>query len=212
MTISGPAAGLASAIYAAILALNHNDMQTGFKMLLPVIFFVGIIQMILSQLKVARYSKIFPMSVIEGMMASIGLMIVFKQIPLIIGHKFLAHEFWGIVLETPSEMMAHAEPKVFALGAISLLLVIGLYMLKNRIRFLQTFPPQLIIVIIGTILGQALMLDHKFLISLPENPLANAMNWSNFQLLFAHPQLLTMVPAISFDRWYRIVSDHFSCR
>jgi carbonic anhydrase len=196
VTISGPAAGLAPAIYAAILTLGHNDMETGFKMLLPVIFMVGLVQIVLSQLKVARFSKIFPMSVIEGMMASIGLMIVFKQIPLIIGHKFQAHEFWGIVAETPSELLRHANPKVTLIGTLSLGLIVGLYALKNKIKLLQTFPPQLITVIVGTILGSALMLDKKFLISLPDNPLANAMNLGNFQLLFSHSSVLAMIPLI----------------
>lgn len=196
VTISGPAAGLAPAIYAAILSLSHGgNMEQGFKLLLPVIFIVGLVQMVLSRLKVAQYSKIFPLPVIEGMMASIGLMIIFKQIPLLIGHKFLAHEFWGIVLETPSELLK-MEPVVFGVGLFSLLLIIVLYSFRNRSRFLQTFPPQLITVIVGTILGQAFLLNKKFLINLPGNPLANAMHVDNFTALFAHPGLLNLVPVL----------------
>jgi len=198
VTISGPAAGLAPVLYSSILALSlgHTaNLEQGFHLLLPVIFLMGLFQVILSQLKVAKYSKIFPIPVIEGMMASIGLMIIFKQVPLLIGHKFLAHEFWGIVLETPSEIR-HCTPEVFALGAFSLGMMILLYALRKKIRFLQTFPPQLVTVIVGTLLGLALHLDKKFLISLPANPLANAMQWSNFQDLMAHPGIWTVVPGL----------------
>jgi len=198
VTISGPAAGLAPVIYSSILALSMGhtaNLEQGFHLLLPVIFLMGLFQVILSQFKVAKYSKIFPIPVIEGMMASIGLMIIFKQVPLLIGHKFLAHEFWGIVLETPSELR-HCTPEVFALGGFSLGMMILLYASRKKIRFLQTFPPQLVTVLVGTLLGLALHLDKKFLISLPTNPLANAMHWSNFQDLMAHPGILTVIPGL----------------
>lgn len=196
VTISGPAAGLAPVVYGAILALSHNgDLSTGFYLVLPVIFMVGLIQMIMSQLKVGGYSKLFPIPVIEGMMASIGLMIIFKQIPMLIGHKFQAHEFWGIVAEVPHELF-QIKPKVFILGLISLGLVIALYCLKKRFKLLQTFPPQLITVVIGTILGQFLFLDKKFLINIPDNPLQNAMHPENFMALFSQVGILSIVPLV----------------
>ncbi len=40
------------------------------------------------------------------------------------------------------------------------------------------------------------MLDKKFLISLPDNPLANAMHLDNFTALFPHPGLLSTVPLL----------------
>ena len=60
----------------------------------------------------------FPAWVVEGMLASIGLLIIAKQLPLIFGspgNKFEAHEFWGIVREAPSRFM-EMDPKVFFLG------------------------------------------------------------------------------------------------
>ena len=58
---------------------------------------------------------IFPASVVEGMLASIGLLIIAKQLPLLLGHEVRAHEFWGIVAEAPSQFLK-MEPKVFVLG------------------------------------------------------------------------------------------------
>ena len=48
-----------------------------------------------------------------------------------LGHSFHAHEFWGIVAETPSELL-NMEPKVFVLGISSLALIFVLASLKAK--------------------------------------------------------------------------------
>src|SRR5690349_15840303 len=50
VTISGPAAGLAPVIYSSILALSMGhtaNLEQGFHLLLPVIFLMGLFQIIL---------------------------------------------------------------------------------------------------------------------------------------------------------------------
>ena len=60
------------------------------------------LQVVLAKLKVARLSAIFPAAAIEGMLAAIGLLIIVKQIPLFMGVKFEAHEFWTILEKPPT--------------------------------------------------------------------------------------------------------------
>src|SRR6188472_3277354 len=93
VTISGPAAGLAPALLAAMIALGHGHLETGYPRLLAVICIVGAIQIVLSWLGAARLSAAFPVSVVEGMQASIGMMIVAKELPHFIGHDFKSHAF-----------------------------------------------------------------------------------------------------------------------
>ena len=49
------------------------------------------------------------------MLAAIGLMIIVKQVPLFLGQKFEAHEFWEILAEIPAKL-ATMNPQVFWLG------------------------------------------------------------------------------------------------
>ena len=70
--------------------------------MLVAICIAGWVQLVLARLKVARLSAIFPAAAIEGMLAAIGLLIIAKQIPLFMGVKFEAHEFWAILQEAPS--------------------------------------------------------------------------------------------------------------
>lgn len=102
VTVSGPAAGLAPVLLASMLLLGHGDLKVGYPLLLVAICLTGVVQVVLAHFKLARFAAIFPASVVEGMLASIGLLIIAKQLPLIFGspgNHFTAHEFWGILSE-----------------------------------------------------------------------------------------------------------------
>ena len=121
--------------------------------MLVAICLTGVVQVVLARFKLARFSAIFPASVVEGMLASIGLLIIAKQLPLIFGspgNKFEAHEFWGIVREAPSQFM-QMDPKVFFLGIFCLALIFALASLKAR--WVKVVPPQVIAAVVGLILG-----------------------------------------------------------
>src|SRR3954469_15157874 len=109
VTVSGPAAGLAPALLAAMALLGRGSdeghLAIGYPLLLGAICLTGLVQVVLARLKLARFAAIFPSAVVEGMLAAIGLLIIAKQLPLILGRKFEEHEFWGIVRETPSQFL-----------------------------------------------------------------------------------------------------------
>ena len=124
MTISGPAAGLAPVLFAGMILLGRADwrpapghpwLAAGYPRVLVAICVAGVLQVVLAKLKVARLSAIFPAAAIEGMLAAIGLMIIVKQIPLLMGQKFQAHEFWEILREVPSQF-GSMNRQVFELG------------------------------------------------------------------------------------------------
>ena len=182
VTISGPAAGLAPALLAGMLLLGKGDLATGYPLLLVAICLTGLVQLVLAYFKAARFSAIFPSSVVEGMLASIGLLIIAKQLPLILGHSFHAHEFWGIVAETPSEFLK-MEPKVFALGLASLALLFVLASIKSK--WLKIVPPPVFVAIFGLTMGQVLGLNSQYMSHLPDHPFAHGMVLPNFQGVLA---------------------------
>src|SRR4051812_10221863 len=119
LTISGPAAGLAPAILAIMVALggagDAEHLGAGYPLLLVVIFMVGCLQIVLALLKLAKHAALIPVSVVEGMLASIGLLIIVKQLPMFFGYtdKVHAHEFFQFLSATP-EFAAHMTVPVFA--------------------------------------------------------------------------------------------------
>ncbi|HLJ11597.1 MAG TPA: SulP family inorganic anion transporter [Planctomycetaceae bacterium] len=182
VTISGPAAGLAPAIFVAMTTLGHGDRDVGYPLLLGVICMVGVVQIILSRLKVARFSAWFSPTVVEGMLASIGLLIIVKQIPNLIGQRFEAHDFWEILAELPAQLV-NTQPIVLLVGLMCLALTIVLTVARNR--WTKIVPPPLTVVVFGLLLGWVLQIDKGYMIKIPDDPLRNGMVFPNFHGLFA---------------------------
>ena len=77
--VSGPAAGLVAIVAPAIIQLGFNNF------LLAVVL-AGVIQIALGVVKAGTIGYYFPTSVIKGMLAAIGLIIILKQIPHAFGY------------------------------------------------------------------------------------------------------------------------------
>ncbi len=79
-SVSGPAAALIAVVYAQIT-------QLGFEAFLPAVILAGVFQIILGTLKAGDLVRYFPNSVIKGLLAAIGLIIIIKQVPVLFGLK-----------------------------------------------------------------------------------------------------------------------------
>lgn len=181
VTISGPAAGLTPVLFAAIAALGHGDMSAGYHRILAVIFMAGILQLVLTICGAARFSYMLPSSAIRGMMCSIGILIMAKQIPNFLGENFRAHDFFPIIIELPQHVRTVNWTVLgIAAGCLALLCV----MPKINWKALRYIPAQLIVVLVGIAAGQLLHLDSRFLVHIPDNPLAKSFVMPDFGSLF----------------------------
>jgi len=77
--VSGPAAGLAVMVAAGIEAL-------GFQAYLLSVVVCGVVQLIAAFMKAGVIAHYFPSSVIKGMLAGIGIILILKQIPHAVGY------------------------------------------------------------------------------------------------------------------------------
>jgi len=77
--VSGPAAGLAVIVFSAIEDLGS------FESFLLAVFIAGILQILLGLIKAGVIGLYFPSSVIKGMLAGIGIIIIKKEIPYALG-------------------------------------------------------------------------------------------------------------------------------
>lgn len=192
--VSGPAAGLAPVLYSSMAALGHGDMALGYRLVLPVIMFAGLTQLLLTYFKAARFSYLIPRAAVSGMLASIGLLILAKQIPNFIGHKYHAHEFFAVLAETP-EHLFHLNPAVMFTSIVCLTLLFVLPKLKYGI--LRYLPPHLVVVLAGIALARIFNFESRYLVDIPLNPLQHGIVLPDFQLLFANPALVgTIVVAV----------------
>lgn len=79
LSVSGPAAGLTTIVLSAIGKLGT------YEAFLLAVLVAGIFQIILGFLKAGTVGHFVPASVIKGMLAAIGLILILKQIPHAVG-------------------------------------------------------------------------------------------------------------------------------
>lgn len=79
-SVSGPAAGLTAIVAAQIATLGS------FEAFLAAVAMAGVIQILMGTFRLGFIASFFPMSVIKGLLAAIGLILILKQIPHVFGH------------------------------------------------------------------------------------------------------------------------------
>jgi MFS superfamily sulfate permease-like transporter len=179
-------------LYAGIVALGKGDLHLGYPRVLAAICIAGVVQLVLARMKIARLSAIFPAAAIEGMLAAIGLMIIVKQVPLFLGEKFEAHDFWEILAEVPSRL-ATMDAQVFWLAVGCTAFIFTLAAVPSRL--LKVMPPPVWAFVLGTLVANLFLnIGPQNLIHIPENPLAHAAVLPDFAGVFGDQSLwLTLV-------------------
>ena len=80
LSVSGPAAGLTAIVAAQIAKLGS------FESFLAAVVIAGVLQILLGVFRQGFIAAFFPSSVIKGLLAAIGVILVLKQIPHVLGH------------------------------------------------------------------------------------------------------------------------------
>ncbi|MGZ5189851.1 MAG: SulP family inorganic anion transporter [Flavisolibacter sp.] len=174
VSVAGPAAGLIAIVLAAITDL-------GFAPFLVAVVLAGIFQLTLGFIKAGTISSYFPNSVIEGMLAAIGIIIILKELPHAIGYD-KAHEGDFFSLEKGAETgflteiinsINYAHLGVIIVTVVSIALLIAF----NKIAFLKkikAIPGALVVVVVGIIInelfklsGSSLAISQEHLVTLP---------------------------------------------
>lgn len=157
MTINGPAAGLIVVIVDAVQSLGQGDAMAGYRYTLAAIVIASVLQIFLGIFKAGKLSAFFPSSVVHGMLAAIGIIIMAKLIHTLLGVKPEAKSLLGTIAEIPHSIM-ELNPEVSIIGITGFLLLIVWSVIKQPT--LKMIPAPLLVVMIGLALGQYFDLDH----------------------------------------------------
>jgi MFS superfamily sulfate permease-like transporter len=189
--VSGPAAGLAVIVLAAINSL-------GWEAFLVAVVIAGIIQIIMGYLKLGIIAYYFPTAVIKGMLTGIGIIIILKQIPHALGYD---RDYEGDLsfqtgktntfsnLETAFDALT---PGALLISVVSLFILIlwdAVLIKKHKIFGLIQGP--VVVVICGILLNQ-LFLKGALPFSLSKDQLVNipvASTVGDFFGQFSFPDL-----------------------
>jgi len=173
--VSGPAAGLAAIVLAAI-------DQLGFQIFLSAVVIGGVIQVIFGIAKLGIIGYYFPSSVIRGMLTGIGIIIILKQIPHFLGKDddpegdFAFFQIDGE--NTFTEIInAIGDPSLgpTLIGLTSLaILILWSNVLAKKSKIFQLVQGPLVVVVVGIIYhlltqGTDFGISQQHLVSLSED-------------------------------------------
>lgn len=192
LTICGPAAGLIVVIIHGVETLGQGDTTLGYTTTLAAIFVAGLLIMLFGFLKSGKLATFFPAAVVHGMMASIGIIIIAKQIHVLLGVKPEGKNIINLILEIPASF-TKLNPEVTLIGLTSLLILI--FVPKIPFTFIKKIPVPMLVVIVGIMFDKLFDLEHThvyrffsqdyvvgptFLVQLPKNILDGIVfpNWS----------------------------------
>ena len=173
--VSGPAAGLAAIVLAAIGTLGS------YENFLVAVVLGGIIQLLFGVLKAGIIGYYFPSSVIKGMLTGIGVIIILKQIPHFFGYDADPEgdfAFFQVDGEnTFSELINMVNyvklgPTLIGLISLGILLLWG-NVLSEKGKFFQIVQGPLVAVVVGIIFfvltqsNESLAISQSHLVSVP---------------------------------------------
>jgi MFS superfamily sulfate permease-like transporter len=195
LAVSGPAAGLTTLVAASIISLGD------YKIFLLAVIIAGFFQLLLGLLKLGVIANYFPSSVIKGMLAAIGLMLIFKQIPLALGYD--QPDFWSggfIHLFSPKNPMGnlkdfnqHITKGTILITVLSLIILIILQL--PQAKKMKIIPAPLIVVVFGVLtsllfagISSHISLKQTQLVNIPLNIFAN-ISFPDFSKLFSNAEI-----------------------
>jgi len=180
-TIKGPAAGLIVISLGAVTELGQGDLTQGYHQALAVGVGAGIVQFIFALMRTAGLGIAMSKTVVHGMLAAIGLIIVAKQSHIAMGVTPHAHEALELLAEVPSSFL-HANFAISMIGFSSLLILF--FWPRIKVTFLKAVPAQLVVLLLAvpasmlmglsvdggsTFMGMTVNGGPNFMVDLPDS-------------------------------------------
>ena len=199
LAINGPAAGLIAVILGGLVALDNN-----INYVLAAIVVAGGIQIVLGVLKMGRFAKLLPSSVLHGILAAIGVIIIAKQAPYALGTTSNADNIIGNLLDIFYKL-PEANPFVFIVAMVGILILVFYKKINNK--FIRAIPAPMWVLLLAlpmvfgfdffnehsiSFLGKSYGVGPKLLIDIPQDPLDCIMH-PDFGMIGTMPFWLTVL-------------------
>jgi SulP family sulfate permease len=147
---TGPMTVIMTAVIAHLVAANPEN---GMAMAFTVVMMAGLFQILFGILKLGHYVTMMPYTVISGFMTGIGIILIVLQMAPFLGHPTPPGGVIG-TLGTLPDLLGSIRPAETALAVFTFALIL---FFPARIR--RFLPPQLIALLIGTLVSVWLLSD-----------------------------------------------------
>ncbi|MHA6767390.1 SulP family inorganic anion transporter [Sphingobium ummariense] len=151
LSVSGPAAGLTVIVFAAI------EQLPSFEAFLLAVMLAGVIQIALAATRSGIAAEFVPSSVITGMLAAIGLILILKQVPHALGYdgdfeggfEFMQADGDNTFSSIITAVREHLSPGAILIALASLAFLFWWDKARPKDGPLRFVPGPLVVVLIG---------------------------------------------------------------
>jgi MFS superfamily sulfate permease-like transporter len=192
ISVSGPAAGL-----TAICAASITEMGT-IEIFFLSVAVAGLLQIMLGVFKLGGFTHFIPSTVIKGMLAAIGIILISKQIPLLLGYDradFWTKELFNVIsfrnsFDHVKDIYYHSSKGAFIIAVSSLgLLVLWKKYLAQKLSYI---PTSFVVVVFGIFMAllfkeyiPSLALKPTQFVNVPDH-LFGKINLPDYQSVFTN--------------------------
>ena len=199
LAINGPGAGLIAVILGGLVALDGN-----INYVLAAIVISGAIQTLMGVFKMGRFAKLLPSSVLHGILASIGVIIIAKQAPYALGTTSDADSIIGNLLDIFYKL-PEANPFVLLVTLSGILILVFYKRINSKLIRAIPAPMWVLLMSIPMVFGFDFFNEHSIsffgytygvgpalLIDIPKDPLDCIMH-PDFAMIGTMPFWLTVL-------------------
>ena len=148
-SVTGPAAGLTAIVAAQIGSLGS------FETFLLAVVIGGVIQVVMGVARAGALSAFFPSSIIKGLLAAIGVILIIKQTPYLLGYDMVpkgpTHGHTSILTQISKIFTGEIHWGALAIGVLSLAILITWDKVKSLKQSLV--PAPLVVVVVGVLVS-----------------------------------------------------------
>jgi|GEM_PF-24787 len=204
--VSGPTGPkmvqLAAIMVGYRLASGEPDLTVAFSL----IFFSGLILVVLSFLKVSKLIYFTPYSVVAGFMCGIGVIVMLLEFDSFLGLP-APHSIIDALSDIPVAIM-HISPAAISVSIPTLFLLFAWPYFGKKVPLLKKFPSTLVALIVGTAIANGFALDIEYIGDIPHGlPKIYLPDFTLFGELFV--PALSLAGLAVFDSLLTcIVADH----
>ena len=151
--ISEPTGPMTVVMTAVIANLTATNPDNGLAMAFTVVMMAGIFQIIFGSLRLGKYVTMMPYTVISGFMSGIGIILVILQLAPFLGQQSPPGGVVGTLQAIP-DLLTNIQPAETLLAVVTVAII---WFMPSKLK--RVVPPQLIALIVGTILSLLLFPD-----------------------------------------------------
>ena len=164
VSVSGPAAGMAAVVLGAISQLGS------FEMFLFSLMIAGLLQIFIGSMRAGFVAEYVPSNVVQGLLCAIGILLIFKQLPLAFTHSSNIADLKVQLLDTDEgfsfepllSLSSHINKGASLLSLTSIAVLF--FFDKTAIRWLKVIPGPIVVVIMGILLNEFFIATNSPLI------------------------------------------------